>query len=90
MTATQDPAWTGWLSTTATALILLVAGFWALESPGLKPGKGSLTLSWTLRRWLGVHPRTARRYVLVPAFLTVLAAVVGGAVWLAIHILVDH
>jgi hypothetical protein len=34
MTATQDPAWTGWLSTTATALILLVAGFWALESPG--------------------------------------------------------
>jgi hypothetical protein len=28
--------------------------------------------------------------VLVPAFLTVIAAVVGGAVWLAIHILVDH
>jgi hypothetical protein len=86
----QDPAWIGWLSTTLTALVLLAAGFWALESPGLKPGKGSLTLSWTLRRWLGVEPRTGRRYVLVPAFLTVLAAVVGGAVWLAVHILVDH
>lgn len=88
--ATQDPAWTGWLSATATALVLLAAGFWALESPGLKPGKGSLTLSWTLRRWLGVEPRTARRFLLVPVFLAGLAAIVGGTVWLAIHILVDH
>jgi hypothetical protein len=87
---TQDSAWVGWLSATATALVLLVAGFWALESPGLKPGKGSLTLSWTLRRWLGVEPRKPRRYVLVPLFLAILSAVIGGAVWLAIHILVDH
>jgi hypothetical protein len=87
---TQDPAWIGWLSATATALILLAGGFWALEAPGLKPGKGSLTLSWSLRRWLGVEPRKPRRYVLVPAFLAILAAIVGGAVWLAIHILVDH
>jgi hypothetical protein len=61
-----------------------------LESPGLKPGKGSLTLSWSLRRWLGVEPRKARRYLLVPVFLVILSAVIGGVVWLAIHILVDH
>jgi hypothetical protein len=87
---TQDPVWIGWLYAAATALIILGGSFWAIESPGLKPGKGSLTLSWTLRRWLGVEPRKPRRYLLVPVFLTVLAAVVGGAVWLAVHILVDH
>lgn len=87
---TQDPAWAGWLSATATAFALLATGFWALEAPGLKPGRGSLTLSWALRRWLGVHPRAARRYLLVPAFLAILSAVIGGVVWLAIHILVDH
>jgi hypothetical protein len=87
---TQDPVWIGWLYAAATALIILGGTFWAIESPGLKPGKGSLTLSWALRRWLGVHPRAARRYLLVPAFLVILSAVIGGAVWLAIHILVDH
>jgi hypothetical protein len=88
--ATQDPVWIGWLYAAATALIILGGSFWAIESPGLKPGKGSLTLSYSLRRWLGVEPRKPRRYVLVPAFLAILSAVIGGVVWLAIHILVDH
>lgn len=83
---TQDPAWVGFLTGAGAMLAGGGAWFWVLEAKGLRPEKGSLTLSWTLRRWLGIRPKAARRRVLVPLFLAFCAAVVGGAAWLAVHI----
>lgn len=84
----QDPEWIAFLITSAVVVLLLAGWFWYLEKRGLVPDKGPLTLSWTLRRWLGIRPRAPRRYFLVPAFIALCAAVAGGAVWLAVHILV--
>jgi hypothetical protein len=83
---TQDSAWIGFLAGAGGMLLAGGAWFWRLEAPGLKPEKGSLTLSWTLRRWLGVRPAASRRVWAVPLFLAFLAAVVGGACWLGVHI----
>jgi hypothetical protein len=83
---TQDPAWVAFLSGAGVMLLAGGTWFWRLERPGLLPEKGSLTLSWTLRRWLGIRPAASRRLFLVPLFLAFLAAVVGGACWLGVHI----
>lgn len=84
----QDPAWVGFLVTVVGVSLILTAWFWVLEKRGLVPQKGSLTLSWTLRRWLGIRPRRRRRYMLVPLFIAACAAIAGGAIWLVVHILV--
>lgn len=84
---TQDPAWIAFLAASGVGMVSAGAWFWRLEKPGLEPDKGPLTLSWTTRRWLGVRPKAARRFVLVPIFVLLCGAVVGGAVWFPWHIL---
>jgi len=85
----QDPEWIAFLITALAVVAILAAYFWVLEKRGLLPQKGPLTLTWTLRRWLGIiRPRAPRRYFLIPAFIAVCAAIAGGGVWLAVHVLV--
>lgn len=84
---TQDQSWIGWIAALAFAFTGLALMFWALERPGLDRGKGDLTLSRTLRRWLGVRPRIARRFWAVPLFVLVVAAAVAGLLVLIVHIL---
>jgi hypothetical protein len=84
---TQDSEWLAFLSGAGAMLVAGGTWFGVLEARGLKPDKGPLTLSWTLRRWLGIRPVASRRLFLVPLFLAFLAGVIGGACWLLVHIL---
>lgn len=84
---TQDPQWLAFLSGAGAMLVAGGTWFAVLEARGLKPDKGPLTLSWTLRRWLGVRPVASRRVWAVPLFVLALASVIGGACWLLVHIL---
>ncbi|WP_134667856.1 hypothetical protein [Amycolatopsis sp. CFH S0078] len=68
-----DQRWAGWLAGTLGA-------FAVLEARALKaraPGKPSGTLTATMRRWLGLKPRRARRFLLAPLFAGFL-----GYLWL--------
>jgi hypothetical protein len=84
---TQDQAWVGWIAVLAFAFTGLALMFWSLERPGLAHGKGDLTLSRTLRRWLGVRPQAGRRFWAVPLFVLVAAGAVAGLLALIVHIL---
>lgn len=71
-----DRSWATWLLGTAVA-------FGVLEGRALRTRiaeKPSGTLTATLRRWIGVDPRSARRWMLAPLFGAFLT-------WLFGHIL---
>lgn len=81
-----DIVWTKWLVSVAIGLFVVGYTFWKLEKPGLRPNKGERTLSWHVRRWLGVRPYHPRRRFLVPLFALVCGLWIGGGVWFFIHI----
>lgn len=84
---TQDTSWIAWLAALGSALAALALAFWRLEAPGLQPGKGPLTLTWTLRRWLGISPPARRAVWCVPLFVAVVGAAAAGLVALIVHII---
>jgi len=86
---TQDAAWAAWLAGMGAAMAVCGWLFWRLERPGLTHGKGGLTLSWTLRRWLGLAPERPRRVVLVPLFVAVVAMAAAGLHLLIVHIVLE-
>lgn len=63
-----------------TWLALVAAGFAGLETWAYREHREGLTLSGTLRRWLGIHPRRKGRRLLGILFTLLLA-------WFAGHIL---
>ncbi len=85
---TQDLAWIEWTGTLGWLLIVMGWLFWRLEEPGLHRGKGALTWSRTVRRWLGIVPAARRAVWAVPAFVLVFGAFAAGAIWVIIHIVV--
>jgi hypothetical protein len=54
---TQDPQWTALIAIVCALLLGATILFFALEIPGLRRDKGPLTLSWSIRRWLGIYPK---------------------------------
>jgi hypothetical protein len=50
--------------------------------------KGPLTLSWSIRRWLGIYPKNAKRARwAVPVFVVLELLAIGFLVWFGWHIL---
>lgn len=82
-----DAIWVKWLVSVIIGIAVAGRIFWKYEGPGLKPDKGEQTLSWHVRRWLGVRPYHPRRHWAVPLFSVICALWVGGGVWFFIHIL---
>lgn len=81
-----DVIWAKWLVSVIIGAIVAGYLFWKLESPGLKPGKGERTLSWHIRRWLGIRPYNPRKHWMVPLFMILCMLWIGGGVWFLIHI----
>jgi hypothetical protein len=59
-----------------------LATFTALETHALRAGDHAGTLSASLRLLLGIHPRSNRRWIMIPIF-------VGFLGWFLTHILTD-
>jgi threonine/homoserine/homoserine lactone efflux protein len=85
---TQDPQWTALIAIVCALLLGATVLFFALEIPGLRRDKGPLTLSWSIRRWLGIYPKDAKRARwAVPVFVVLELLAIGFLVWFGWHIL---
>jgi hypothetical protein len=86
--STQDPQWTALIAIVCGLLLGATVVFFALEIPGLHPSKGPLTLSWSIRRWLGIYPKDAKRARwAVPLFICLELSAIFFLLWFGIHIL---
>lgn len=83
----QDALWIPLILAGLGLLGGLVMIFFILEIPGLRRGKQPMTLSASVRRWLGISPRNEkRRRWALPLFLALWLGCIGFFCWFCYHI----
>lgn len=84
----QDALWVPLILAALGVMAGFVLVFFILEIPGLRVDKGPMTLSWSVRRWLGIYPNNPkRRRWAVPVFIVLWGLCLCFMLWFGYHII---